>query len=105
LSPVVDRKTQKVYFLRPYNRFTYSNNRDPIVMEPFAFALLKSHYSKIYKNDSYKDIPNFYNDDIYNLIPNLNLAIPLARPNENEFLINYQEPSRFISYSFSDAYN
>lgn len=105
LSPVVDRKTQKVYFLRPYNRFTYSNNRDPIVMEPFAFALLKSHYSKIYKNDSYKDIPNFYNDDIYNLIPNLNLAIPLARPNENEFLINYQEPSRFISYSFSDIYN
>jgi len=99
LNPIVDRATQKVYEIRPFNKIKWDE------IEYFWIALIKAFYAKIYEDSSIIDQKWIYTDAYYSAIPSRNIEIPLARPTDNRILINYVHPTKITKYSFIDAYN
>jgi len=108
LNPIVDRKTQKVYEVRPFNKIKSDE------IEYFWIALVKAFYAKLFEDNSIIEQKWIYTDAYYSAIPSRDIEIPLARPTDNRVLVNYlklpKEKNKanyeyFKTLSFIDVYN
>ncbi len=95
-QPVVDRRTNVVYDFVPKAKF---RNWEYNV---FGISILKSYYSKIFKDNSYLDDTWKYTKNYFVL---KDIKIPLERKNSHRILINFLNSNSYKSYSFIDLYD